>query len=104
MRAVAGYSITPNATESALASADGYASEPVSLGAGGIAFEAESRDDFFWKVRNPSARKNFYCYQTFLIKRGWVLRWEGHARLNSNYNALKGRFKKMQVYAGGVLN
>ena len=27
------YSITSNATESALASADGYASEPVSLGA-----------------------------------------------------------------------
>jgi hypothetical protein len=47
--------------------------EPVSLDAGGIAFEAESRDDFFWKARKPSARKNFYCYQTFLIKRGWVL-------------------------------
>ena len=47
--------------------------------------------------------KNFYCYQTFLVKRGWVLRWEGHSRLYSSYNALKDRFKKMQVYAGGSL-
>ena len=53
------------------------------------------------EVRKPSARKNFYCYQTFLIKRGWSC--AGHARLNSNHNALLDRFKKMQVYAGGAL-
>jgi hypothetical protein len=50
------YSITSNATESALASADGYASEPVSLGA----------------ARSPKTvcPKNFYCYQAVSRKKG----------------------------------
>ena len=53
-----------------------------------------------WEIRPPN--KNFYCYQTFLIKRGWVLRWEGHARLKCNYNALKARFKKCRSMREGL--
>jgi hypothetical protein len=52
------YSITSNATESALASADGYASEPVSLG----------------ENRLP---KKFLLLSGRSRKKGWVLRWEG---------------------------
>jgi hypothetical protein len=70
MRAVAGYSITPNATESALASADGYASEPVSLGAGGIAFEAESRDDFFLESPKTVCPKKFLLLSDVSHKKG----------------------------------
>jgi hypothetical protein len=45
-----------NVTESALANADGYASEPVSLGA----------------VESPKTvcPKNFYCYQDVSRKKG----------------------------------
>ena len=92
MRAVAGYSITSNATESALASADGYASEPISLGAGGIAFEAESRGDFFWKpeIRPP---KNSYFDQTFLIKRGALAL--GSPDFKEQLQCVKGQVQKM---------
>ena len=68
-------------TESALANADGYASEPVAWAP--------------WKARKPSAQKIFIAIRTFLVKRGWVLRWEGLSRLYSSYNALKDRFGKM---------
>ena len=72
------------------------ADETIRLGTGSVAFEAESRDDlFFGKSENRPPNKNFYGYQAFLMKGGWVLRWDGHARLRSNYNALKDRFRKM---------
>jgi hypothetical protein len=62
---------------------------------------AESRDDDFGKSEiRPS--KKFLFRSDFSHKKGGLALGGGHARLKSNYNDLKGRFKKMQVYAGGV--
>ena len=53
------------------------------------------------EVRKPTAKKNFYCYQAFLMKRGRACAGKRHARLWKQLQCVKDRFKKSRYMREG---